>query len=58
MKLHSILGFLVLMPLITSSQSERRYPQLGKSPLSEIIAAMTPDEKAIKGTGMAGSEDL
>ena len=56
MKLRFSLLNLLLIPLIGIAQTPDRLPQLGKDPIKNIIAAMTPEEKAllVNGTGMAG----
>ncbi|MDP4270620.1 MAG: glycoside hydrolase family 3 C-terminal domain-containing protein [Bacteroidota bacterium] len=56
MKVKKGLG-IVLSLLSTVSFAQKAIPQLGKSPVKEVIAAMTLDEKLniIRGTGMSAS---
>ena len=55
MKQKLLFGLLLLMPFVGLSQ-QKELPQLGKDSLSEIIKAMTLEEKAllVTGTGMPG----
>ncbi len=47
MKLFQFLALIFFMPLIASAQnSSKNLPQLGKNSISEVIAAMTLEEKA------------